>query len=411
MSIRTLIRIMRASAIVAMALLLLAAFGPATTSPAFAQERVTKPWSLRDMLFFSRKSSRVEPRAKEPQAKARKKSTKPRSSVARAPAEPRVPIVEKLPDAKVVLVVGDFVGAGIAEGLEVVFAPNPRVRIVNRSNGSSGFARPDYYDWTGNITGIIESEKPAAVIFVVGANDRQQIKVGATREPVRSEGWTAEYTLRATNFAKTVAQTRVPLIWVGASAFKPAKMNSDMLAMNEIYRAVTSEARGEFVDVWDGFVDENGGFVTTGPDINGQPVRLRASDGINFTAAGKRKLAFYTEKPLKKLIGEAGAADVAALPEAALPGAPQANIDVGKIDRTVPVSLSDPSLDGGNELMGLKVVPKSALRLPGERLSVEGIAPEAAPGRADDFSWPPRVDQATAAITPSPTEAAAAIPK
>ena len=40
------------------------------------------------------------------------------------------------------------------------------------------------------------------------------------------------------------------------------------------------------MDIWDGFVDENGAYVSTGPDINGQPARLRAGDGINLTKAG-----------------------------------------------------------------------------------------------------------------------------
>ena len=40
-----------------------------------------------------------------------------------------------------------------------------------------------------------------------------------------------------------------------------------------------------------------------GPDMNGQPVRLRGSDGISLSKAGKRKVAFYVEKPLNKLLG------------------------------------------------------------------------------------------------------------
>ncbi len=61
---------------------------------------------------------------------------------------------------------------------------------------------------------------------------------------------------------------------------------------------------GEFVDIWDGFVDEGGEFVITGSDINGQPVRLRGQDGVSFTAAGKRKLAFYAEKIHPAPLGE-----------------------------------------------------------------------------------------------------------
>ncbi len=43
--------------------------------------------------------------------------------------------------------------------------------------------------------------------------------------------------------------------------------------------------------------------MSTGPDLNGQPARLRANDGINLARPGKRKVAFYTEKPLYKLLG------------------------------------------------------------------------------------------------------------
>lgn len=73
-----------------------------------------------------------------------------------------------------------------------------------------------------------------------------------------------------------------------------------MLAFNEMYRATATTAGAEFIDIWDGFIDENGAFVSSGPDINGQPARLRANDGINFTAAGRRKLAFYAESRLPR---------------------------------------------------------------------------------------------------------------
>ena len=93
-----------------------------------------------------------------------------------------------------------------------------------------------------------------------------------------------------------------------------------MLAFNDIYRKAAEGAGAEFVDIWDGFVDENGAYVSTGPDINGQPVRLRAGDGINLSKAGKRKVAFYAEKPLNKLLGEIAMPGVAAFAPAKLPG-------------------------------------------------------------------------------------------
>ena len=49
------------------------------------------------------------------------------------------------------------------------------------------------------------------------------------------------------------------------------------------------------------------------------------------------------------------------------------------------MALNDPELDGGQQLLGLKSTPKAETRTAGETLAVEGIAPAASPGRADDF--------------------------
>ena len=355
---------------------------------------------------------RAAPRREAPRARRkviRRSTGQTRKSVARQnverAAEPEVQAVEKLADAKIVLVVGDFLASGLAEGLAEAYAENPRVKVVDRSKGSSGFVRDDFFDWPGEIAGIVEEEKPSAIVVMLGSNDRQQIKVAGEREPVRSEAWTKEYTLRAETFGKTIADGKVPFVWVGMPAFKSSKMTSDMLAFNDIYRASAESAGAEFIDIWDGFVDENGAFVATGPDVNGQPARLRSGDGINMTAAGKRKIAFYAEKPLNKILGETTGPDPVALAPAApvAPGAPNA----APTDRTVPISLADPQLDGGTELLGAQAPKKHEARTPGEKLAIEGVAPEAAPGRADDFSRPRKPPVPTA--TPDSAEATTAI--
>ncbi|WP_217572384.1 DUF459 domain-containing protein [Mesorhizobium sp. GbtcB19] len=385
--------------ILALAVLAVTAAG-AFHAPAFAQEQ-SHGWSLRDLLF-PRRSERVEPPVdvEKPRPKPKKKP-KPRP-----PAEPETPIVEKANDARVVLVVGDFLAGGLAEGLDTAFADNPAVKIVARANGSSGFVRDDVYNWPVEVKSLIETEKPAAVVVMLGSNDRQQMKVGDVREQPRSENWTKEYERRTDALGKALQDSKVPFLWVGMPAFRVSKMNSDMLAFNDIYHSAAQSHGGEFVDVWDGFVDENGAFVTSGPDINGQPVRLRSDDGINVTKAGKRKLAFYTEKPLAKILGLAAPGSITTVSAPA--GEP---VEASKpaaapviVDRTAPMLLGDPALDGGSELLGAAQPTKADPNLPGEKLIIEGKAPAASPGRADDFSWPPKTQPpATAAAEPSST--------
>ncbi|MBN9219968.1 MAG: DUF459 domain-containing protein [Mesorhizobium sp.] len=398
--------LVRRTPILILAIVLLAiAASSALHAPAMAQEQPQQShgWSLRDLLF-PRRSERVEPPADV--QKAKPKPRKPR--VPRAPVEPQTPIAEKAPDAHAVLVVGDFMASGLAEGLDAAFADNPAVRIVVRSNGSSGFVRDDFYNWPEQIKSLIETEKPAAVVVMLGSNDRQQMKVGDVREQPRSENWTKEYERRTDSLGKAIADAKVPFLWVGMPAFRVPKMTSDMLAFNDIYHKAAESHGGEFVDVWDGFVDENGAFITSGPDMNGQPVRLRADDGINVSKAGKRKLAFYTEKPLMKILGLAGPGGVA--PAAAPAGAPvEAPAPAAApivIDRTQPMLLSDPALDGGAELLGAAPPAKADPALPGEKLIIEGKAPEASPGRADDFSWPPKANPAATAAAAGTVTAA-----
>ncbi|WP_315925364.1 DUF459 domain-containing protein [Mesorhizobium sp. SP-1A] len=356
----------------------------AMQSPAFAQEQ---GWSLRD-LFFPRRAERVYPPA--PQLQRPKPRKKVRAAPAQ-PAEPQIQAVEKAPDARTVLVVGDFMASGLAEGLQELFADNAGIRVVDKSKGSSGFVRDDFYNWSKEIGPLLESEKPAAVLVMLGSNDRQQMKVGNEREPPRSDVWTMAYEARTKDLGKAISAAKVPFLWVGMPAFKLSRMSADMLAFNDIYKAAAEASGGEFVDIWEGFVDESGAFVSTGPDVSGQPVRLRADDGINLTRAGKRKVAFYAEKPLLKLLGLASPTGVPAAPAPASPkvakpeGTPPA-----LADRTQPMLLDDPALDGASELLGAAPRPKSEPVSPAEKLVVEGVASKPSPGRADEFSARPQ---------------------
>lgn len=67
----------------------------------------------------------------------------------------------------------------------------------------------------------------------------------------------------------------MPLLWVGLPAFQSTSLSADLVGFNRLYRSHIEKYGGEFVDVWDGFVDEAGKFVITGYDMNGQQARLR----------------------------------------------------------------------------------------------------------------------------------------
>lgn len=358
---------------------------------AYAQD---SPFGFLRNLFRRSEPEEVRPQYRAPPVRHKHFRATARPARPAKPAEPPPP--EKQTDAKVVMVVGDFVAAGLSEGLQAAYAQSPGVRIIDDTKGSSGFVRDDFYDWPHRIGELIDKEKPAVVVMMIGSNDRQPMKIGAAREPPQSDAWTQEYQKRAEAFAKAVAERKVPLVWLGMPAFRSSSMSSDMLALNDIFQQAAEDVKADFVDVWDGFADEAGDFVVNGPDVDGQPARLRSDDGINFSKAGKRKLAFYAEKPLDKILGSA------ALPNEGAPGVPAVSGAPGSsagrpADQTAPISLADPGLGDSTELLG-GADAAGRVDIAGKGLAAEGLAPVPQPGRADDFGGKPKPPAAPAAI-------------
>jgi uncharacterized protein len=385
-------------------------------SAAVAQERVSRSPSILEFFGFKRAkpaepAARPVKRVSRPQPRAQVRTTAQRKTplvrqaakravrgnVASAPveglrldfAEPQAPAVVKLENAKSVLVVGDFMAGAVAEGLTDAFADSANVKIVEKWNGSSGFVRSDYYDWPASLPAIIAETKPSAIIIMLGTNDRQQILAGADRLTLGTPAWGQEYEKRVRALTEAVKAGGAPALWVGQPALRSSQMTDSMLAFNDIYRRNIEAAGGAFVDIWDGFVDENGQFQQTGPDMNGLPARLRGSDGVSFSKAGKRKAAFYLEKPLRQILAETVSPLVASLPKNSSAGfiGPQLPAPV-IIVRTDPMSLNDPAMDGGTELLGASPAPAraAAAKSPRALLVEDGIAPQAKPGRVDDFS-------------------------
>ena len=351
--------------------------------------------TLLDMLFGERQPAYVPPQnAQRPRdGKTRKKNNRSVTTIqtntpsARAAAVPPPP--PKLDNAKRVLVVGDFVAGALADGLVTAFEGSPGVVVEKRSNGSSGLVRDDFYDWPSTLPALVTELKPSVLIIQIGANDRQQLVTSEGRLDFRTDPWFAAYGERVVRLATVAAETRVPVIWVGLPAFRPQNMTADALRLNTIYRSGIEKVNGEFVDVWEGFVDQEGRFIVTGSDINGQPVRLRGNDGINFTGPGKRKLAFYVEKSVRRYLGDMTSPDLVRLDASNLPELISLPPSESKgIVTTPPIDLFDPELDGAEELLGSTLLPSSPFPTPRDQLVQNGRLPDPPVGRVDYVKRP-----------------------
>ncbi|MGC1355318.1 MAG: SGNH family hydrolase [Xanthobacteraceae bacterium] len=383
--------------------------------------------------------------------------TPPRPPQAVEATKPPPPRKVETQPTSVVLVIGDTFADWLAFGLEQTLADTPEIGIVRKIRPSSGLVRydvrPDSPDWSQAVKDMLATEKPSAIVVMLGVNDRlplrerapsnktspqgQQTEKGPSANPpasnaapaanapqadseqpaaaapepqrrppggnyeFRTDTWAELYEKRIDDMIAAVKSKGVPVFWVGLPAIRGAKSTSDMNYFDELYRARAEKAGIAYIDIWDGFVDEKGQFTMQGPDFEGQIRRLRTYDGVNFTNVGAEKLAHYVEHELRPALAAAVVPVALPGPEEQAPAKGNARPVVGPV---VPLNAAAAAASGTQkgELLGATDHPAQhdSDSVATQVLS-HGDAIAAPPGRADNFSWP-RVDAGGAVDVASP---------
>lgn len=227
----------------------------------------------------------------------------------REPAAPKIvsaPELEAPPaSASTVLVIaGDSLGIQLAQGLRETYQGKPETFVLNRARGDTGLVNTAVRDWPRTMREIAASgEKNSATLVMIGSNDGQPLRdETGTIQDVGSDKWRELYARRIDEMIAPISERKVALIWIGLPIPRSEKLAAHFKVMNELYKARAEKAGGGFVDVWDVFADENGHYEDTGPNIAGETVKLRAGDGVHFTKAGYRKLAFFVDRELGRVM-------------------------------------------------------------------------------------------------------------
>jgi hypothetical protein len=221
-----------------------------------------------------------------------------------------------------------------------------------------------------------------------------------------SDKWAELYTKRIDEMMAALKSKGVPVLWVGLPAIRGARSTGDMSYLDDLFRARAEHAGIIYVDVWDGFVDEQGRFTVQGPDFEGQIRRLRTADGVNFTKAGAVKLANYAERELRRVMSTH-------VVPVALPG-PEQKPNAGEARPAIGPVLPLTANGGGEggDLLGAggRTAPVAPDPVAREVLS-RGDPLSAPAGRADDFTWPRRgAVSAVPEVAPEPAGLTPAVP-
>jgi uncharacterized protein len=223
-----------------------------------------------------------------------------------------------------------------------------------------------------------------------------------------TDEWAKLYAKRIDEMIAVLKSKGVPVIWVGLPALRGPKATADMSYLDDLYRTEADKAGIIYVDIWDGFVDENGRYSVEGPDFEGQIRRLRTGDGVHFTKYGALKLAHLVDQELGRILANPVATAVLPSPEAAAPAKPGAVRPA--IGPVLPLTTAGgaPGAPLNSETGGLlgggsHTAPIASEDPTAEKVLVHGDALAPPVGRADNFSWPP--GEEAAAATPAAAKA------
>ena len=324
------------------------------------------------------------------------------------------------------------------------------VRKIRPSSGLVRYdARNEAVEWPQAVKETLGSEQPSVIVVMLGLNDRQALRERINPKPQKQETaapaqqqgqaqgqgegssapsgtepaqqpsaetatpptppaapaseppqrtqtvsyefhtdkWGEAYAKRVDEMIAALKAKGVPVLWVGLPAIR-TRTTSDVTYLDEIYRARAARAGIVYVDVWDGFVDDRGGFAVQGPDFEGQIRRLRSGDGVHFTKYGAVKLAHYVEHDLRRVMANRPV-------PVALPGtdeqAPKASGSGTRAAVGAVIPLTAGAAETGDLLGGGGTpAPGGAAADPiVARVLSRGDAIAAPPAsRADNFSWP-----------------------
>jgi uncharacterized protein len=198
-----------------------------------------------------------------------------------------------------VVVLGDSLADGLWSGLYRAFEEDKTLEFIQRAKPNSGFARTDSYDWNEQLAKLLKEDTYQIAVVMFGASDAQGVRSGKEWLKVGSEGWREIYGQRVEAFIKQLRAANVAVYWVGLPIMRSPTQNEDAEKLNDVYREKAFINGARYVETWTGFSDESGRYSPYGPDMTGQVKRLRADDGVHFTARGYLKLAHFVEKDLR----------------------------------------------------------------------------------------------------------------
>ena len=226
--------------------------------------------------------------------------------------------------SKFVYVLGDSLAISAADGMVDDLQSQARYRRRSTARATPpGLVRDDYFDWAKAARELVAAKEPAPKEKDAKEDAKKARKTredgSPAEKPARrrrrstsssscsasttcsrcatartyvdplTDRWKALYAQRIQAVVAPLHAAHVPVIWVGLPPMRSDKFNAQMIALNQMFKENAEKARAPSSSTSSMISPTRAaGFDAFGPNIEGQKVKLRGSDGIHLTPPAAR---------------------------------------------------------------------------------------------------------------------------
>ena len=195
------------------------------------------------------------------------------------------------PPIRRILIAGDSMSGDVGLSLrQLAFqykkGTGQDVLIIDAHRHSTGLVVSSYYNWPVELRAAVEKNAPQAIVFMVGANDGQAMRLAdKTWVKPGTPAWQSEYTRRADEITDITKSST--LVWLDLPSMRSADLQQRTAQVNPAIAQSLEDCRHcVYVKTRDFF----------GGDTNNES--MRSKDGVHYNRTGANHVASEIWKAL-----------------------------------------------------------------------------------------------------------------
>ncbi len=185
-----------------------------------------------------------------------------------------------------VLLTGDSLMASLGPQLKRALDGYENLTLIPIGKGSTGLARPDFYNWPKVLEENMIKHKPHVVVMWIGTNDTQNIYgMKGLGEPL-SWPWQKAYHNKLIEIFRIVRKHNARLIMMSPPVMNKQKFDDNLKAITNLMEWTCKKYGASFLNTRPILSDSREKYVQRKPMADGKVSPIRTPDQIHITADG-----------------------------------------------------------------------------------------------------------------------------